>query len=342
MGLKCIPRACNGINCKKDCSGPGCKQSGCIGKCNPNGRCLDSECISVDCFGPDCGPDGKCHGPNCKITTCQGRGCESGVCDGPDCEESDDDCKKDGIKSARRCTEVVSKIRTKKPTSGYKTTTRTACKTVTGCDLKPTTITTTSKIDKLQTRTITESYAPDDPRPSSYYKSVAKSIMEEQEKRDSARFGPKTTPTRPNSPTKIVTVHPVPTHELEVECFDKGSFASRNQMMAAVSEFCNKYKGDTLDSSDIERKMKHPLLCTNTGLGCILDIHISVKVINGCKVEIDGDTGKEWCGGSFRQAIDKCDQNVTKFKQGGKVTTECAVWTIDPIIRNPLGGIHMS
>jgi hypothetical protein len=45
---------------------------------------------------------------------------------------------------------------------------------------------------------------------------------------------------------------------------------------------------------------------------------------------MDGPGVTDDYGRIFREVIDKCDTSSTKYKQGGMVTSNCAVWRIDP------------
>ena len=61
-----------------------------------------------------------------------------------------------------------------------------------------------------------------------------------------------------------------------------------------------------------------------------VDVIISVQGINNCEFTIDGPNPDQDCGRILREIIDKCDQSSTRYKKGGTVTSNCAIWRMDP------------
>lgn len=152
--------------------------------------------------------------------------------------------------------------------------------------------------------------------------------------------GPTPTPTPSPDPSP-----PSPNPATEsLHCYNSGAETSRADMIEGVNDFCNTYSGTVLDASD--KNGLHTLnyylwdvdptggsgaeCFFSFGLACEIAIQLSVTVTNGCKFTVDGPGTSDDCGRIFRQAIDKCDTSSTEYKQGGTVTSNCAVWTIDP------------
>ncbi|CAJ2504363.1 Uu.00g117570.m01.CDS01 [Anthostomella pinea] len=129
-----------------------------------------------------------------------------------------------------------------------------------------------------------------------------------------------------------------------LHCYNGGSETDRGDMINAVGDFCDYYYGKVLDASiyNAELTLNYyyqwsaptggaGATCFFTGV-CDVTITLSVTVTNGCRFTIDGGSASDECGRIFRQAIDKCDTSSTQYKQGGTVTSNCAVWRIDPNI----------
>lgn len=129
-----------------------------------------------------------------------------------------------------------------------------------------------------------------------------------------------------------------------LKCYNSGAETARSDMIQGVTDFCKAYQGTVLDASN-----KSGLQTLNwyyynadptgwtgagcvfsTGIACEIVISLSVTVTNGCKFIIDGPSANDECGKIFRKAIDQCDQSSTEYKHGGTVTSNCAVWNIDP------------
>lgn len=125
---------------------------------------------------------------------------------------------------------------------------------------------------------------------------------------------------------------PVPDPATEsVHCFDSGAMTGRGSMIDAVNTFCSDNSIVMLDASDVNSEHTLSYNDYNGGtyfgsLGCTEVIHISVTVTNGCRFTMDEND----CGRVLRKAIDQCDTSSTKYKQGGTITSNCAVWDIDP------------
>jgi hypothetical protein len=116
-------------------------------------------------------------------------------------------------------------------------------------------------------------------------------------------------------------------------------------MIDGVNAFCDYFNGRILDGSDAgaEHTLTYTLnnidVTGGTAAECIFSFGIAgcweyltlqVTVINGCRFTIDGPSPSDNCGRIFREAIDKCDTSSTQYKQGGTITSNCAVWRIDP------------
>lgn len=70
--------------------------------------------------------------------------------------------------------------------------------------------------------------------------------------------------------------------------------------------------------------------------GGLIDVIVSVKGLNDCAFVIDGPSPNDECGRIIRKIIDKCDQTGTQYKQGGAVTSNCAIWRFDPVSRSKI------
>ncbi|KAE8310127.1 hypothetical protein BDV41DRAFT_400350 [Aspergillus transmontanensis] len=156
VGDDCKPTGCTGPDCDKGhCSGKNCQDHGCVGKdCDKqSGGCFGPLCLSWGCLGPQCsGTDFVCTGPHCRVVSCSGPSCKNGICTGPGCMTEDGDCE---AKEAESCTEWISSTMMT-PASTYSTqTVTTACKTISACNAKGTTVTKTIDEDGLVEGTVT-------------------------------------------------------------------------------------------------------------------------------------------------------------------------------------------
>jgi hypothetical protein len=143
-------------------------------------------------------------------------------------------------------------------------------------------------------------------------------------------------PTNPSPPS------PNPATE-SLHCYNSGAQTDRASMIDGVNDFCNTYSGVVLDASDANaaHTLTYRLYDVDTTggsgaecafLGCAEVLILSVTVTNGCRFTVDGPSPSDDCGRIFREAIDKCDTSSTQYKQGGTITSNCAVWDIDPNI----------
>ncbi|KAI8625119.1 hypothetical protein F5Y19DRAFT_277848 [Xylariaceae sp. FL1651] len=154
-------------------------------------------------------------------------------------------------------------------------------------------------------------------------------------------------PTTP--PTPVPTPNPTPPSPNpsteSLHCYNSGAETSRASMIDGVNAFCDYFNGRILDGSDANAE--HTLTYTLNNIdvtggtaaeciftfgvaGCWEYLTLQVTVTNGCRFTIDGPSPSDNCGRIFREAIDKCDTSSTQYKQGGTITSNCAVWRIDP------------
>ncbi|PSR80523.1 glycosyl hydrolases family 18-domain-containing protein [Coniella lustricola] len=143
--------------------------------------------------------------------------------------------------------------------------------------------------------------------------------------------GPTPTPAPKPNPTPP---SPDPATE-SLHCYNSGAMTGRGSMIDAVTAFCNQYDGTVLDASDTNAQHTLTYSDHNAGvcfgeLGCTEVLQLSVTVTNGCRFTVDGPDTDQDCGRIFREAIDQCDTSSTKYKQGGTITSNCALWVIDP------------
>ncbi|KAI1168783.1 hypothetical protein F5B18DRAFT_646562 [Nemania serpens] len=69
----------------------------------------------------------------------------------------------------------------------------------------------------------------------------------------------------------------------------------------------------------------------NSGIaGCWEYLTLQVTLTNGCRFAVGGPGTTDDCGRFFHKGIDKCDGSSTQYKQGNTVTSNSAVWRIDP------------
>ncbi|KAK2074979.1 hypothetical protein P8C59_009144 [Phyllachora maydis] len=152
---------------------------------------------------------------------------------------------------------------------------------------------------------------------------------------------PAPTPAPPPDPAP-----PGPNPDTEsLHCYNSGASTSRGSMIDGVNGFCDHFGGRVLDASDAgaEHTLTYTLdnidVTGGTGAECVFSfglagcweyLTLQVTVTNGCRFTVDGPAATDDCGRIFRQAIDQCDTSSTQYKQGGTVTSNCAVWRIDP------------
>ncbi|KAF2967621.1 hypothetical protein GQX73_g5940 [Xylaria multiplex] len=128
-------------------------------------------------------------------------------------------------------------------------------------------------------------------------------------------------------------------------CYNNGASTDRGSMIDGVNAFCNYFSGRIPDASS--GNMEHTLryILTNievmggTAAACVFSFGISgcweyltiqVTTTSGCRFTVDGPDVTDGCGRIFREVIYQCDASSTQYKQGGTVTSNCAVWRIDP------------
>ncbi|KAI0552393.1 hypothetical protein F4679DRAFT_535452 [Xylaria curta] len=134
-----------------------------------------------------------------------------------------------------------------------------------------------------------------------------------------------------------------------LHCYNSGASTDRGSMIDGVNDFCNYFEGAVLDDSDPNSRKTLTYTLDNidvtggTAAACVFTAGISgcweyltlqVTVMNGCRFTIDGPSPSDDCGRIFRKAIDKCDTSSTQYKQGGTITSNCAVWRIDPNVED--------
>ena len=149
---------------------------------------------------------------------------------------------------------------------------------------------------------------------------------------------PAPTPDVPPPPPNPEPPRPNPDTEKN-QCFDGGSWADRADVIEAVKSFCSSaqdadpkwrhsphYGGYTLKNNEFVRFVEP----ANLESGWPVDIIISIQALNGCEFTIDGPAPNQECGRILRRVIDRCDTvSGEARKQGGKVTSNCAVWSLD-------------
>ncbi|KAI9661784.1 MAG: hypothetical protein M1821_009023 [Bathelium mastoideum] len=148
-------------------------------------------------------------------------------------------------------------------------------------------------------------------------------------------ISPPQPPPTPQPPPNPTPPSPNPAAE-SLHCYNSGAMTGRGSMIDAVNSFCDTFSGTILDDSDPNNE--HTLtysdynagVCLPHNAGCTEILLLTVTVTNGCKFAIDGPEPNQNCGRIFREAIDQCDTDSTKYKQGGTITSNCAVWRIDP------------
>ena len=150
--------------------------------------------------------------------------------------------------------------------------------------------------------------------------------------RPSVSIAPPPPPPAPSPPPNPAPPSPNPNTE-KLKCFDSGAWVDRGDLISALNDFCGYFAGTVLDASDPKKQRTltgdYGAACAGP-LGCFDRTSISVTVTNGCRFTMDGPSRSDQCGRILRQTIDKCDQSSTKFKQGGTVTSNFAIWSLDP------------
>jgi hypothetical protein len=127
---------------------------------------------------------------------------------------------------------------------------------------------------------------------------------------------PDPTPPSPNPATE------------SLHCFNSGSIVGRGDAIKAVNGFCNDFNGVTLSPTSKYKVIKQAYSADD---GIVKNI-MSVTLLNNCEFTIDGPAPNQECGRIFRETIDMCDTTSTRFKQGGTVTSNCAIWDFDPTL----------
>ncbi|KAF7558106.1 hypothetical protein G7Z17_g84 [Cylindrodendrum hubeiense] len=142
-------------------------------------------------------------------------------------------------------------------------------------------------------------------------------------------------PTPPKSSPKPDPTPPSPNPDTEeLDCYNSGQFINRGLAIEALEYFCDRFEGQVLDATrpETERTLmcKRGVHCIPNGNGCFVDVVMSVTVKNGCRFTMGGKGAKSECGRILRRMIDECDTSSTQFKQGGKLSSNCADWRFDP------------
>ncbi|KAI6750545.1 hypothetical protein HG530_014826 [Fusarium avenaceum] len=139
---------------------------------------------------------------------------------------------------------------------------------------------------------------------------------------------PKPTPPKPSPKPDPKPPSPNPKTE-EVSCYGiGGAWIHRALAIEALEYFCDKYEGQVLDATkpETERTLEcqHGVVCTGDGLGCVVDVLMSVTVKNGCRFTVGGKGSKSECGRILRRMIDECDTGdvsevpgLVSFVEGG-------------------------
>ncbi|OJD26787.1 hypothetical protein ACJ73_01828 [Blastomyces percursus] len=182
------------------------------------------------------------------------------------------------------------------------TTTNTSCHTVTACSVQPTTITTTTTMEKLPVHTgVGVTMTP--PDTNEHYMALAQYLVYKIHSRDATRmyYIPEVaTPTTTAKPKKSPT-------PAKLKCFGSGSSSHRAEMIRAIEGFCNENKGRMVRKEDGKIIAYYSSRCFGPG-ACFVEVNISVELINDCNpFELDGGSPGDLCGHSFRQPVDKCD-----------------------------------
>ncbi|KAI9788527.1 MAG: hypothetical protein M1816_006867 [Peltula sp. TS41687] len=143
-------------------------------------------------------------------------------------------------------------------------------------------------------------------------------------------------PPSPSPQSNLSPPSPNPATE-SLHCYNSGAMTGRRDALKALNKFCYNYAGVVLDATrpNTRHTLQGDYLADCLPLvGCFVLIHVSVTVTNGCRFAMDGPDPAEQCGRILRETIVRCDTASTRFKQGGSVTSNCAIWTFDPNLNN--------
>ena len=145
-------------------------------------------------------------------------------------------------------------------------------------------------------------------------------------------IAPPPPPPSPSPPPNPSPPSPNPATE-SLHCYNSGAVTGRGDAIKALDSFCDNFQGTVLDATSPHSPQtlngQYGAVCA-VASSCFVDIHVSVTVTNGCRFTIDGPDPDQDCGRIIRETIDKCDTSSTRFKQGGTVTSNCAIWSFDP------------
>ncbi|KAL8671886.1 MAG: hypothetical protein Q9168_003623 [Polycauliona sp. 1 TL-2023] len=137
-------------------------------------------------------------------------------------------------------------------------------------------------------------------------------------------IAPAPPPPKPKPPLPPEPPSPNPDTE-KLKCYDKGSVIARATALNMINDFCGPdYWGGTRIKEN--RYIRYDGITEKH----LVDVIISVQGLNDCAFDIDGPFPDQECGRIIRKIIDKCDQKGTQLKQGGTVTSNCAIWRVDP------------
>lgn len=122
-------------------------------------------------------------------------------------------------------------------------------------------------------------------------------------------------------------------------CYGSGSYVDREDAINNLNSFCSKpadadpawshfphYGGYTVSDNEYIEYVAPSSLTS----GWPVNVVISLQAINGCEFTIDGPDPDQNCGRILREIIDRCDTSSTRYKKGGTVTDNCAIWRFDP------------
>lgn len=142
-------------------------------------------------------------------------------------------------------------------------------------------------------------------------------------------IAPPPSPPTPSPPPNPSPPSPNPATE-SLHCYTE---TGRGDAIKALNDFCNDFQGTVLDATSPKSPRtlsgQYGADCAGA-LGCFVNIYLSVTVTNGCRFTVDGGDPNQDCGRIIRETIDECDRSSTRFKQGGTVTSNCAIWDFDP------------
>ncbi|OAX79842.1 hypothetical protein ACJ72_05835 [Emergomyces africanus] len=327
------------------CRGPDCK----------NGKCSGLFCISFGCFGLGC-LDGICWGPACVITWCMVLDVNQvGVLGWTAITiQVDVSARNVWVLAAMALIVIMGAARAQNAgllhvkervasrdfaqdpitksegPEKYFSTTYTGCSTITACSAQPTTVTTTTTIEKppMNTATAMATLTIDTP---DHYMALAQYLVYKMHSRDATRLHHDVTEITPTTEMKPKKTPIAPS----LKCFDSGSTSHRSEMIETIEGFCNSNKGRVVKKGDSPIRGLYGARCALPNM-CFVENKVSVEPINDCDpFVIDGGSARDMCGHALRQTVDKCDQTGTSFKQGGILTTDCARWILDPSFNGP-------